>query len=122
MVNDATVPGRISYILDHTQPNFYDDLREDILQQSQLNSEFFVMVCNTAHYFYNDLRSLTSIPLLHMPCIAVDYLHQQYPEEKRIGCEVVYGDDSIQPKVNELIYTDIKENNKVDADLYHEIL
>lgn len=143
LVNDATVPDRTSYILDHTQPNFYNDLREDILQQSQLNPDFFVMVCNTAHYFYDDLQSQTSIPLLHMPRIAVDYLHQQFPEEKRIGliatagtiadhvyaneierigCEVVYGDDSIQPKVNELIYTDIKENNKVDAELYHEIL
>ena len=32
LVNDATVPDRTSYILDHTQPNFYNDLREDILQ------------------------------------------------------------------------------------------
>lgn len=143
LVNDSTVPDRTSYILDHTQPNFFADLREDILQQSQLNPEFFVMVCNTAHYFYEDLQALTEVPLLHMPRIAIDYLHQKYPNEKkigliatagtiadhvyaneieRIGCEVVYGDESIQPKVNELIYSDIKAQNYVDPKLYHEIL
>lgn len=143
LVNHATVPDRTRYILDHTQPNFFNDLREDILQQAQLNPDFFVMVCNTAHYFYDELQALTEVPLLHMPRIAVDYLHQQFPKEKRIGliatagtiadhvyadeierigCEVIYGDNSIQPKVNELIYSDIKEKNYVDSDLYHEIL
>ncbi|MFD1672445.1 amino acid racemase [Agrilactobacillus yilanensis] len=143
LVNHATVPDRTSYILDHTQPNFYPDLLEDIQQQSQLNPAFFAIVCNTAHYFYDELQAATSIPILHMPKIAVDTMVDQYPnlsaagliategtiadgiyrnEVEKVGREVILGDPSIQEKVNELIYRDIKEQNFVDGKLYHEIL
>lgn len=143
LVNDATVPDRTNYILDHQQPNFFPDLQADILQQSQLHPEFFVMVCNTAHYFYEELQALTPVPLLHMPRIAINNLHQRFPQEKRVGLiatagtiadkvyaneiqraghEVVLGDQSIQAMVNELIYRDIKEQNLVDHELYHRIL
>lgn len=143
LVNDATVPDRTAYILDHSQPNFFPDLKADIEQQSQLKPDFFVMVCNTAHYFYNDLQALTTVPLLHMPRTAISYLRQHYPAEHRVGliatagtiadgvyaheieqagCEVVLGDATIQGMVNQLIYDDIKEQNYVDHDLYHQIL
>ncbi|GAF39537.1 aspartate racemase [Agrilactobacillus composti DSM 18527 = JCM 14202] len=143
LVNHATVPDRTSYILDHSKPNFYPDLLEDIKQQSQLNPAFFALVCNTAHYFYDELQAATAIPILHMPKIAVDTMVKQYPNLhsagliategtiadgiyrdaiKDVGRSVVVGDDSIQAKVNELIYHDIKENDYVDGKLYHEIL
>ncbi|MCH4056859.1 amino acid racemase [Lapidilactobacillus gannanensis] len=143
LVNHATVPDRTSYILDHAQPNFFPELKEDLLQQSLLQPEFFVMVCNTAHYFYNELQALTEIPLLHMPRTAISYLQQHYPAEKKIGLiatagtiadhvyeneikragfAVEFGDATIQPMVNELIYQDIKEKNIVDHELYHRIL
>lgn len=143
LVNHATVPDRTTYILDHTQTSFFPDLKEDLLQQSLLNPDFFVMVCNTAHYFYDDLQAVTEVPLLHMPRTAISYLQQHYPNEKKIGLiatagtiadhvyeneikragfEVEFGDETIQPMVNELIYQDIKEKNIVDHDLYHHIL
>ena len=78
-----------------------------------------------------------------MPKIAVDTMVDQYPnlsaagliategtiadgiyrnEVEKVGREVILGDPSIQEKVNELIYRDIKEQNFVDGKLYHEIL
>lgn len=143
LVNHASVPDRTSYILDHTQPSFYPDLLDDIRQQSQLNPDFMVMVCNTAHYFYDELQAATTVPLLHMPRVAIQEMAKQYPNEKRIGliatkgtladgiyareieahgCEVVLGDAEIQELVMTLIYQDIKEHNRVDGQLYHEIL
>lgn len=143
LVNHASVPDRTSYILDHTQTSFYPDLLEDIQQQSLLKPEFIVMVCNTAHYFYADLQKATSIPLLHMPHTTIQEMVKQYPDEKRIGLiatkgtladgiyareieasgrEVVLGDAKIQDMVMTLIYDDIKQNDHVDAALYHEIL
>lgn len=143
LVNHATVPDRTSYILDHDQPNFYPDLLEDIQQQSTLNPAFFAMVCNTAHYFYDELQAATDIPILHMPKLAVETMVQQYPkltsagliategtiadgiyrnEVENVGRKVILGGRSIQDKVNELIYQDIKERNFVDGKLYHEIL
>lgn len=143
LVNHASVPDRTSYILDHTQENFYPYLKEDIEQQSLLHPEFMVMVCNTAHYFYDDLKKLTSIPLIHMPHTAIQTMAKQYPHEQRIGLiatkgtladgiyaseieatgrQVVLGDQQIQDMVMTLIYDNIKEQNRVDPVLYHEIL
>lgn len=143
LVNDATVPDRTSYILDHSQPSFYPDLLADIQQQSLLHPDFMVMVCNTAHYFFDDLQAATDVPLLHMPRIAIQEMCARYPDEQRIGLiatkgtiadgiytheiertgrEVVLGDAALQDQVMDLIYTYIKEQNVVNAALYHEIL
>lgn len=143
LVNDAQVPDRTAYIKDHSQPNFYNALRVDVLQQAQLKPDFFVMPCNTAHYFYDDLAGLTDIPFLHMIRIAVHEFITRFPQEKKIGLiategsiydhlyadeinaagrEVELGGPEIQPMVNELIYTDIKEQGFVDDRLFYRIL
>ncbi|KRO16380.1 aspartate/glutamate racemase family protein [Lacticaseibacillus saniviri] len=143
LVNHASVPDRTSYILDHSKPSFYPALLDDIRQQSLLNPDFMVIVCNTAHYFYDQLQAETDVPLLHMPRLAIQTMCDQYPDEQRIGLiategtiadgiytneiestgrEVVLGDRHVQDMVNELIYTNIKENNRVDGPLFHKIL
>ncbi len=143
LVNDATIPDRTQYIKDHNQPNFFYDLRDDIVSQSQLKPDFFVMPCNTAHYFYDDLQAQTTIPLLHMMKIAVNQFVKRFPDEKKIGLiategsmydhlyedeikaagrQVEFGGPEIQPMVTELIYDNIKQKGRVDHDLYHRIL
>lgn len=143
LVNDAQIPDRTAYIKDHTQPNFFYDLKDDVEKQALLKPDFFVMPCNTAHYFYDDLAKLTDIPFLHMMRIAVHQFIEKYPKEKKIGLiategsiydhlyadeiqhvgrEVELGGDEIQPMVTELIYSNIKEKGQVDAKLYHQIL
>lgn len=143
LVNDAEVPDRTSYIIDHTKPNFFYDLKDDVEGQAKLNPDFFVMPCNTAHYFYDDLAALTDIPFLNMMRIAVHKFIDEFPEEKKIGLiategsiydhlyedeihrvgrEVEFGGSEIQPMVTDLIYHNIKEKGTVDGKLYHEIL
>ena len=144
LVNHATVPDRTSYILDHSQPSFYPALLADIKQQAALKPDFMVIICNTAHYFYRELAAAAGdIPLLHMPHVAVGTLAKRFPQAKKIGLiatagtmtdhiyereiedagyDVVLGNGPVQDQVTELIYRDIKEQNKVDATLYHTIL
>lgn len=143
LVNHATVPDRTSYILDHNQPSFYPYLVEDIEQQNLLNPKFMVIVCNTAHYFYEELKEHAKAPLLNMPHIAVKKLAADFPNEKKIGliatrgtiADEIYkheieavgktvelGGPEIQPMVDELIYGNIKEHGRVDESLYYEIL
>ncbi|HBG91249.1 aspartate/glutamate racemase family protein [Lactobacillus acetotolerans] len=143
LVNDAEIPDRTAYLKDHTKPNFYYDLRDDVLGQAKLHPDFFVMPCNTAHYFYDDLAKLTDIPFLHMMRIAVHKFIEEYPNEKKIGLiategsiydhlyeneiksvhrDVEFGGPEIQPMVTKLIYSDIKEKGTVDGKLYHQIL
>jgi len=143
LVNDAQVPDRTAYIKDHSKPNFFYDLKDDVEGQDKLGTDFMVMPCNTAHYFYDDLAALTDKPFLHMMRIAVHNFTDNYPDEKKIGLiategsiydhlyadeikrvgrKVELGGPEIQPMVNELIYSDIKEKGTVDHDLYHKIL
>lgn len=143
LVNDAQVPDRTAYIKDHSKPNFFYDLKDDVENQAKIGTDFYVMPCNTAHYFYDDLNKLNDIPFLHMMRIAVHNFIENYPNEKKIGLiategsiydhlyadeikkvgrEVELGGPEIQPMVNELIYSDIKEKGVVDHDLYHKIL
>lgn len=143
LVNNAQIPDRTAYIKDHSQPNFFLNLREDVLQQAQLKPDFFIMPCNTAHYFYDDLAALTDVPFLHMMRIAVHRFVQDYPDETKIGLiategsiydhlyvdelakvgrKAELGGPEIQPLVTELIYDNIKQKGVVDAELYHRIL
>ena len=58
VVNHATVPDRTSWILDHSKPSPTKALIEDIKQQSLLKPEFFVLICNTAHYSFDEYKRL----------------------------------------------------------------
>ena len=143
LVNDATVPDRTDYILDHSKPSFFPDLLEDVRAQSLLQPEFIVIVCNTAHYFYDQLAAASSVPLLHMPRLAIRDMCERFPNEERIGLiatqgtikdgiysheientgrKVILGDQALQDMVTELIYKYVKEKGEVNAELYHRIL
>ncbi|MCF6515172.1 amino acid racemase [Lactobacillus sp. S2-2] len=143
LVNHASVPDRTDYILDSTKPNPFLPLKEDIIQQSKLKPKFFTLPCNTAHYFFDDLQSLTSIPILHMPRIAINSIKSNYSNVKRVGLlatdgtlhDGVYdkeiidaGYELVKPtkKIAEdtmtLIYKYIKEKNEVNEKLFHHML
>lgn len=145
LVNHATIPDRTAYILDNDVTNPIPNLIEDIQQQSLLLPNFFVLTCNTAHYFFDSLQAATTIPILHMPREAVLHLSVKYPvgtfkkvaflgtegsvkagvyqqELKKMNYEPVIPNPAIQSKINQLIYRDIKENNYLNEQLFLEIL
>lgn len=143
LLNHATVPDRTAHILDHSKESFLPYLKEDIEQQSKLDPQFFIIICNTAHYYYKELQDSTNVPILNMPHIAIEELKKQYPNETKIGLiatrgtiadgiykneienagyQVEIGDEKLQDDVNKLIYDNIKEKGTVDSELYHQIL
>ncbi|WP_283678304.1 amino acid racemase [Lentilactobacillus sp. Marseille-Q4993] len=143
LVNDAAVPDRTDYILDHSKPNPFVPLKKDIEMYSNMNPDFFVIPCNTAHYFYDDLVKLTTKPILHMPRMTVAAIPKYIKKARKIGLiatrgtlhdgiydkeildvgyDLVKPTEEIADETMELIYDDIKEKNYVDADLYHKIL
>jgi aspartate racemase len=144
LVNHASVPDRTAYILDHQQQNFLPELIEDVQQQNLLKPDFMVMVCNTAHYFYDELAAASDVPFLNMPVETVKEIQAKFPHAKRIGVAATRGTigsgiyqkviqeaglteivpaPAIQDDIDELIYHQIKEERgKVDPALYHGIL
>lgn len=143
VVNHATVPDRSTYILDHSAPNPLPALVEDIQQQSQLHPAFFVLTCNSAHYFYDAMQQATDIPILHMPKLAIEEISHLAPNAKRVGIlgtpgtikiglynqfiqehgyELVTPSDDLIAETEDLIFTDIKQNGHVNPRKYHDLL
>lgn len=143
LVNHATVPDRTAYIKDHTQPNPLPPLTDDFKRMSELGPDFFTLPCNTAHYFFDELQAVTDVPILHMPREAVKEIASKYPSARKIGLiategtirDHIYDQEieaagyefmapslSVQEQTNRLIYDCIKDNNRVDRDLYHGLV
>lgn len=147
LVNHATVPDRTAYLLGNSDKNPVIPLKEDIRQHSQLKPDFFVLTCNTAHNFYEELAGVTDIPMLHMPRLAVEAVHKKFAEgkssirvallategtikskvyEKELAkhskIKTVIPGKKVQEKITNLIYRDIKERDFLNTALYNEIL
>ncbi|WP_283583315.1 aspartate/glutamate racemase family protein [Limosilactobacillus difficilis] len=143
VVNHATVPDRTAWILDHSKPSPVEPLLEDVKQQSLLHPEFFVLICNTAHYSYKTLQAATEIPILNMLQSTVDAIKTIKPGAKRVGLLGTYGtlasgiydsyitnagytevkpNEELKELTEDLIYHDIKEKGRSDGKKYHELI
>lgn len=142
LFNHATVPDRTAFILDDKKEDPMPYLLDDIKKQNLLKPNFIVLTCNTAHYFFDELQAATSIPILHMPREAANELVRQHTsgkvailgtegsmkagiyeaEVRNLGFEVMIPDQVLQEKINYLIYHEIKESDRLNKDLYFEIL
>ncbi|UUV99013.1 aspartate/glutamate racemase family protein [Vagococcus luciliae] len=144
LVNYATIPDRSSYIMDkENNENPLPYLLDVIKTYDKLSPDFFVLTCNTAHYFFDELEKATDKPLLHMPKLAISRVSDAYAKNARVGIigtegtiknkiydpfieeagfNVVHPTKDIQDKVSTLIFDKIKHLDQLDHDLYHEIL
>ncbi|HCS93561.1 MAG: aspartate/glutamate racemase family protein [Bavariicoccus seileri] len=143
LVNHATIPDRTDYILDHSNPNPAEALLEDIKQITPLRPDFFVMPCNTAHYFFDELQQATDIPLVSMLTLVADELKRTLPAGAKVGLfatkgtvrsklyadlvtkagfEIVEPSEDLQQAITSLIYDDVKEHSQANLKLYEEIL
>ncbi|MGX6969732.1 aspartate/glutamate racemase family protein [Vagococcus bubulae] len=144
LVNYATIPDRSSYIMDkENNENPLPYLLDVIKTHDKLSPDFFVLTCNTAHYFFDELEKATDKPLLHMPKLAISRVSDAYEKNARVGIigtegtiknkiydpfieeagfNVVHPTKDIQDKVSTLIFDKIKHLDQLDHDLYHEIL
>lgn len=147
LVNHASIPDRTAYILGNSSENPADALIEDIKQQDLLKPEFYVLTCNTAHTFYEQMLDVTQTPILHMPRLAVKQVATEFPSANKpvrvcllatkgtvqsnvyyneftdlAGYEFVLPSESIQAEVMNLIYRDIKEKQFLNETLFKDIL
>ncbi|GEN92185.1 aspartate racemase [Tetragenococcus koreensis] len=147
LVNHATVPDRTDFILGKSKEDPSSAIKEDIQQYAALNPEFFVLTCNTAHHFFDELQQATDIPILHMPRLAVEVANQKFAKKSgktRVGLlategtiqtkvyenelekfdnlEVILPSKTLQQDVTNLIYRDVKENHFCNEELFYQIL
>ena len=146
VLNHATVPDRTAYILGESTDNPLPALSDDIQKMTPLQPDFFVLTCNTAHYFYDELQSQTSVPIIHMPRLAAKKAAERCEHlsharvmvlatkgtmqsgvytkelEKYPQLEVVTPSDALQDEVMSLIYDDIKEHQYLNDQKFESII
>ncbi|MEG0692454.1 MAG: amino acid racemase, partial [Oscillospiraceae bacterium] len=66
VLNHCEIPDRTAYILDNTKANPVPFMKEDAIKLEKLGCSVIATPCNTAHYFYHELQSAVSIPIINM--------------------------------------------------------
>ena len=100
LYNKANIPGRPESIgvqtrnlsnrlINKKSKKKYLLVLESLLKGCQLlkksNSKFIVIPCNTAHYWYDDLRKKIKLPIINMPKEVLKYTLQRCKKKSTIG-------------------------------------
>lgn len=140
--NNASIPDRTAYILNKNLKNPFEYLAEDIKQAEKLKPDFFVITCNTAHYFFNDLQKLTKIPIINMIELLEEELKMLSYKSKiglfatrgtiksglyksicnRNNLEIIENSEELQNTIDSVLYEDVKNKGIVDFEKYHKVL
>ena len=123
---DTAIPDRTAAILEGG-PDPAPELQKSARRLESAGAEVLLMPCNTAHYFYDAVAGVVSVPLLHMPreaaaalkaagakkagVLATDGTVRAGVYEKALreaGVEPVYPSPAMQREVMRLIYDGVK--------------
>ena len=147
--NHATIPDRTGFILGESSESPMDAMVEDAQMLETAGCSFVVIPCNTAHYFFEDIRNSVQIPVLNIIEETIDYAKKQgsqrkIPREikklgilategtissgtysfygKPAGVECVAPDPGFQKNVNHMIYDQIKAGYPVSREAIMEVI
>ena len=141
ILNHATIPDRTSYILGKSNDSPLEYLKKDIKTLENMGAKYILMTCNTSHYFYDELQSITNVPILNMIEDTVisakisgarkvmilatngtieSKLYQNMCIKHNLDFEVPNND--IQNKVMHIIYENVKQGKEIDIDIWNEII
>lgn len=143
VLNHPSIPDRTDYILDNSMPNPLPVMIADAKRLEGAGSDFIVIPCNTAHYFYEQIQDNISIPMLNIIEETVDYAVKSVPGLKKLGvlategtlcagsyqraCEK-YGvafarpDEQDEKTLMSLIYDGVKAGEKIDLDAFFGVI
>lgn len=141
ITNRATTPDRTDYIIGKSTHNPVDILIKDAKKLEQYGTDFLVITCNTAHYFYRKISESVNIPVLNIIEETVKYAKEK--GHKKLGILATTGniktklyqgmcekydmdylvlDDEKQNLVMDIIYKDIKSGKNADMDKFNAVI
>lgn len=141
VLNHVEIPDRTAYILDNTKQSPVKMMTEDAKKLEQWGADILVILCNTAHYFFEQLQSSVKIPFINM--IEETAIHLEKLGIKRAGILATSGtiftnifQDALarhgiigvcpsalnQQFVMDIIYDNIKAAKPVDLDKFKSVV
>ena len=141
VVNRATTPDRTDYIIGKSTNSPIEVLKKDAKRLESFGTDFLVITCNTAHYFYDEIRNSVDIPVLNIIEETVKYAKNQGHKKLGIlattgnistklyqnmcqkhGIEFLILDENRQADIMSIIYDDIKSGKPADMDKFNCIV
>lgn len=143
ILSHATMPDRTLAIETGEDKELIKLLQQDIKTLEMLGVENIAIPCNTSYYYYEQMQSVTKIPIIHMIRESVDYAVKHYNHVKKIGimgtdgtiksglyakeCEragvqAVHPSAENQKKVMYIIYNEIKSGKPGTEALFDDVL
>ncbi len=66
ILNHATLPDRTETIIKKEGRRFLDAIKEDFDIINELKVKAIAIPCNTSHYYYDEMKKFTTIPIINM--------------------------------------------------------
>lgn len=122
--NNTYIPDRTSYIIGNGE-NPINELVKSAKRLKEMGADFLVMPCNTAHYFYDDIKSQISIPFINM--IEETAIHIKDKNVEKVGLLSTTGTikanvyDKIFDEYNIKVIKPSCENQEIIMDLIYGV-
>lgn len=142
ILNQADMPDRTQAILTGDDAKLLATMKGCAEALEYLGCGHIAIPCNTSHYFYDKIQSYTSVPIIHMPRVAVAEARDVY-DAKRIGimasegtikagvyakeCEAL-GVEAVAPSperqadATAIIYDEVKAGKPVDMKKFNRVM
>lgn len=141
VVNRATTPDRTDFIIGKSTDSPVNILKQDAKKLEVFGSDFLVITCNTAHYFYDEIAKSVNIPVINIIEETVKYAKQQ--GHKKLGILATTGnistnlyqnmcknydidylvlDEKRQDNIMSIIYDNIKSGKPADMNKFNSIV
>lgn len=83
--NNPKIPSRIKALIEGTGESPVPVLREMARRLEAYGADFLAIPCNTAHTYFEDIRSAVTIPVLNMIGITVERILRENPGLQQAG-------------------------------------
>src|SRR5699024_1562718 len=77
ILNHSTLPDRTEAILEDKKLPFLNAVKTDLELFEVAGVENIAIPCNTSHYFYKEIQSMTSINIINMIQVTIEYIAQK---------------------------------------------
>ncbi|WP_404456264.1 amino acid racemase [Virgibacillus necropolis] len=135
ILNHATIPDRTDAILNENEQAFLKAIKSDLELFEKTDVANIAIPCNTSHYFYDTMQTMTSINIINMIDETSKYIDETYGGHAKVGIlatngtinsgiyqkgcqkfgmEAVIPNQHIQAKVMQIIYQ-FKADETVDS-------
>lgn len=141
VLNHCEIPDRTAYILDKSCENPVPMMQKDAKKLEALGCDVIVTPCNTAHYFYDELKSSVNVPFINMisetakklnalgakkvGIMATNGTVQSNLFQNALKCfsiESVIPAKKHQEYVMEFIYDNVKASVPVDKEKFNQVI